>query len=605
MEQRVRVAEVQTVRSKLFRVVIAVADIFRGKERTQDLSADFCSHLEFFDYVGFFKKSCFSEVKVIKDMQDRKVRLKGHGDKFFSACNKCKGVERTLRQNEHVLNDERKWNIVVKNEEFVRGIMNKSKIMAKVDPDESGKSVNIMATDGVHWKRAEKALTESIVVKEVKIPKNADIDFDGEDFEDFRSELENNRIVVLDHKRSWMGILKLIGAKEDVRKATILTKQFLASKQRNDLWHVNNNDFSTRKEQPLEDDRMWEFVANNEKYVEEIMTSREITAKVELHGSGKSVFITAKDDVHWLRAQKALAESIIIERVLIPQDAGIDIDSEDFQTFRSNQENDQIIKIYFVTLDDSSQVIDIIGANESVTTAKFAAKKFIASKERNEQDRSAGISTIDLPLTWDEQAKGKVAQLVDVLPSSNEYQEIFQLFNDSIEGGYSVTKIERIQNPALYRAYMVKKQSMMGGENEKRLFHGTDVKNVEAINVNNFSRSYSGINGHTYGNGVYFARDSAYSLRFCDSSDSQDAQMYIVKVLVGKYSLGKKDMNAPPSRNDPHNPGLNFDSLVNDTTDPTIFVIFQDHQCYPEYLISFKKRTRTWSLKNLFRKNKN
>ena len=102
---------------------------------------------------------------------------------------------------------------------------------------------------------------------------------------------------------------------------------------------------------------------------------------------------------------------------------------------------------------------------------------------------------VDLPLTWDKQAKGKVAQLVDLLPSSNEYKEISELFNDSIEDGYEVTKIERIQNPALYKAYMVKKQSMIGRENVKRLFHGTDVKNIEAINVNNFSRNYSGING--------------------------------------------------------------------------------------------------------------
>ena len=102
---------------------------------------------------------------------------------------------------------------------------------------------------------------------------------------------------------------------------------------------------------------------------------------------------------------------------------------------------------------------------------------------------------VDLPLTWDKQAEGKLAQLVDLQPSSNEYKEMSKLFNHSIDGGYEVTKIERIQNPALYKAYMVKKQSMIGRENEKRLFHGTDVKNIEAINVNNFSRSYSGING--------------------------------------------------------------------------------------------------------------
>lgn len=125
-------AKVETTRSRLFKIVISVADFFRGKERTQELSPDFCSHLYFFEYVGFFEKSCFSDVQVIKDMQNKKIRLKGHGDKFFSACSKCKKVERTIRQTEHLLDDERKWDILVNNEKYVREIMKKSKIMAKV-----------------------------------------------------------------------------------------------------------------------------------------------------------------------------------------------------------------------------------------------------------------------------------------------------------------------------------------------------------------------------------------------------------------------------------------------------------------------------------------
>ena len=117
---------------------------------------------------------------------------------------------------------------------------------------------------------------------------------------------------------------------------------------------------------------------------------------MEPNGSGKSVTITAKDDVDRLRAEKALTESIVIEQLPIPHDAGIDIDSEHFQVFRSNQENDQNIKIYFKTSDDSNQVMEIIGANADVTKTKLAAKKFIASKQRNEQARAAGASTSKL-----------------------------------------------------------------------------------------------------------------------------------------------------------------------------------------------------------------
>ena len=64
--------------------------------------------------------------------------------------------------------------------------------------------------------------------------------------------------------------------------------------------------------------------------------------------------------------------------------------------------------------------------------------------------------------------------------------------------------------------------------------------------------------------------------------------MYVVKVLVGEFTKGAKGMKVPPSRNDPNNPNLLFDSVVDDTSNPKIFVIFQDSQCYPQHLITFK-----------------
>lgn len=70
-------------------------------------------------------------------------------------------------------------------------------------------------------------------------------------------------------------------------------------------------------------------------------------------------------------------------------------------------------------------------------------------------------------------------------------------------------------------------------------------------------------------------------------SSFKDLQMYVVKVLVGEFTVGKQGMKAPPLRNDPNNPGLQYDSVVNDKENPTIFTIFHDNQCYPEYLITF------------------
>ena len=65
-------------------------------------------------------------------------------------------------------------------------------------------------------------------------------------------------------------------------------------------------------------------------------------------------------------------------------------------------------------------------------------------------------------------------------------------------------------------------------------------------------------------------------------------KMYIAKVLVGEYTKGEKGMKAPPSKNDPKNPGVRYDSVVDNIRNPTMYVIFQDNQYYPEYLLTLR-----------------
>ena len=45
-------------------------------------------------------------------------------------------------------------------------------------------------------------------------------------------------------------------------------------------------------------------------------------------------------------------------------------------------------------------------------------------------------------------------------------------------------------------------------------------------------------------------------------------------------------MKKPPPKN-PQQPEILFDSLVDKMDDPLIFVVYYDHQSYPEYLIIF------------------
>ena len=89
---------------------------------------------------------------------------------------------------------------------------------------------------------------------------------------------------------------------------------------------------------------------------------------------------------------------------------------------------------------------------------------------------------------------------------------------------------------------------------------------------------------------MYFARDSSYSLRYSRlHGSSGNSKIYVARVLVGRYTIGGKGMKAPPSRNDPDNPGVRYDSVVDNVQNPSIFVKFVDNHCYPEYLITFAR----------------
>ena len=95
--------------------------------------------------------------------------------------------------------------------------------------------------------------------------------------------------------------------------------------------------------------------------------------------------------------------------------------------------------------------------------------------------------------------------------------------------------------------------------------------------------------GVKYGNGVYFARDASYSMGYAKRQlPGSRPKMYMAKVLVGDYTKGAKGIKAPPLKNDPYNPGLRYDSVVDHGSNPSMYIIFQDNQYYPEYLLTMR-----------------
>lgn len=62
--------------------------------------------------------------------------------------------------------------------------------------------------------------------------------------------------------------------------------------------------------------------------------------------------------------------------------------------------------------------------------------------------------------------------------------------------------------------------------------------------------------------------------------------MYLARVLVGDFAQGRAGYVTPPNKNSGNASDL-YDSVTDRPTNPTMFIVFNDIQAYPEYLITF------------------
>ena len=92
-----------------------------------------------------------------------------------------------------------------------------------------------------------------------------------------------------------------------------------------------------------------------------------------------------------------------------------------------------------------------------------------------------------------------------------------------------------------------------------------------------------------YGKGVYFARDSSYSNGYTSPDGNGYCYVYLAWVLTGEYTKGESNMVVPPPKNPQINQHVPFDSTVDNIANPSIFVVYNDSQTYPDYIIKYKK----------------
>ncbi|KAM4539814.1 protein mono-ADP-ribosyltransferase PARP10 [Odontesthes bonariensis] len=183
---------------------------------------------------------------------------------------------------------------------------------------------------------------------------------------------------------------------------------------------------------------------------------------------------------------------------------------------------------------------------------------------------------------------------------SDEFQNVVKSFYETIQDYHSkirIIKVEKLMNRLLYNQYKLKKVSVLQRSTypqiERTLYHGTNEGSVKEICVHGFNRSFCGKNATVYGQGVYFAVNSALSVQEQYSPSNADGYkfVFVSKVLTGDFTKGCHSMKTAPLKETGDIP-LRYDSVTDDITKPTMFVIFNDTQAFPEYLITCQRILR-------------
>uniref|UniRef100_A0A7N6AK97 Poly (ADP-ribose) polymerase family, member 12a n=1 Tax=Anabas testudineus TaxID=64144 RepID=A0A7N6AK97_ANATE len=194
-----------------------------------------------------------------------------------------------------------------------------------------------------------------------------------------------------------------------------------------------------------------------------------------------------------------------------------------------------------------------------------------------------------VPSHWDKSALPDFGyKLVPLSKSVKDFTLITTLFKRTMPNR-TINSIQRIQNPSLWKVFQWQKAQMKernGGKPviEQYLFHGTDQSLIEAICEQNFDWRMCGVHGTAYGKGSYFARDASYSDRYSMAKVTKNKIMFVALVLVGEYTKGSSSYVRPPPKGKSR---TLYDSCVDCERNPSIYVVFEKQQIYPEYLIDY------------------
>ncbi|XP_064610755.1 E3 ubiquitin-protein ligase MIB2-like [Liolophura sinensis] len=209
----------------------------------------------------------------------------------------------------------------------------------------------------------------------------------------------------------------------------------------------------------------------------------------------------------------------------------------------------------------------------------------------HEKAKKEATTSTNIPVEWGPMGTYDM-KIVNIPSSSDKFATVKDVFLMTMPNA-SIIYIKRVQNPSLWLTFQMKSNIMKrkyegGTTNEKKLFHGTSPGAVDPICEQNFDwRLYGSAVGALYGNGAYFAVDASKSNHYAKPDQHGHRFMFYARVLVGKTAKGQEKLRRPPPL-DPGKPNQLFDSCTDNPQKPSIFVLFDKDQYYPEFLICYK-----------------
>uniref|UniRef100_A0A2K6AAD3 Zinc finger CCCH-type containing, antiviral 1 n=1 Tax=Mandrillus leucophaeus TaxID=9568 RepID=A0A2K6AAD3_MANLE len=210
---------------------------------------------------------------------------------------------------------------------------------------------------------------------------------------------------------------------------------------------------------------------------------------------------------------------------------------------------------------------------------KFVSQWDVQQMKRGPDRQPAQTSSVSLTATFLPQEdlcflssnKYKLSEIHHLHP---EYVKVSEHFKASMKN-FKIEKIKKIENLELLDKFIRKKSQLK--EEESLLFYATSRAYVESICANNFDWALHETHETKYGKGYYFAKDAIYSHKNCPY-DAKNIVMFVARVLVGNFIEGNVSYMSPPQQ---------YNSCVDTRLNPSVFVIFEKDQIYPQYVIEY------------------